>query len=162
MSDSENGRLFMKKSLILLAIFCLTITAFAFEYMPKNVNDNPFGNSKLTTKTQTQQTQQKIPNGMREIKTIDEYFKYLPAEVHRHWKPYKGEKDYEITVRFTVNKNGQVSDVQIVSTNYPAANRAVIDAVKSGAPYQPLPNSYEKDSVKVQILLEYHKNKTVN
>ena len=147
----------MKKFVWLLIFCCIAIAVYAFEYTPKNVNSNPFGNSKQKVNVH-EQTQQKIPEGMREIKTIEEYFRYLPAEVHRHWTPYKAEKDYEITVRFTVHKDGQISDTQIVSTTYPAANPAVLNAVKSGAPYQPLPNSYPKDSVKVQILLEYHKN----
>jgi len=156
----------MKKILVLLSLFCFSLSVFAYEYTPKNVNSNPFGNSKQTINTSkqtvnipTKQTKQEIPEGMREIKTLNEYFRYLPAEVHRHWTPYKAEKDYEVGVRFTVHRNGAISNVQIVSTNYPAANRSVLDAVKSGAPYQPLPKSYSQDSVKAQIILEYHNKK---
>ena len=143
----------MKKSLILLAFLCLTISVFAFEYKPKNTEVNPFGN-KLQ---QTQKAEQVTQPEMREIKNLTEYFRYLPAEVHRHWTPYKANVNYEVTVQFTVNRDGSISDVHIVGTNYPNANASVLNAVKSGAPYQPLPKSFTKNSVKAQVVLEYKK-----
>ena len=143
----------MKKNLILLAILCLSLSVFAFEYQPKNVNANPFG-----SKTQNNQnTEQTAQPEMREIKTLAEYFRYLPAEVHRHWTPYKTNVDYEVTIQFTVHRNGTVSDIQIIGTNCPNANPSVLNAVKSGAPYQPLPRSFSKNKVKAQIVMEYHK-----
>ena len=150
----ENGKLFMKKSLLLLTVLGLALGVSAFEYQPKNVDSTPFSN-KVKNSTKTEQA---VQPEMREIKTLSEYFRYLPAEVHRHWTPYKAETDYEIAVQFVVHRNGTISDTKIVGTNYPAANAAVLKAVKSGAPYQPLPKSFNKDSVKAQIVLEYHAN----
>ena len=141
----------MKKTLIaLLTVFLVSISAFAFEYKPQNVDQNPFEN-----RTPNLQNIQSSKYEMREIKTIEEYFKYLPAEVHRHWTPYKANINYNVTVQFTVHKNGSISGLHIVGTNYPNANTSVLNAVKSAAPYQPLPKSYTKDSVKAQIVLEY-------
>lgn len=141
----------MKKSLILLAVLGLTLSVFAFEYVPKNYNANPFGNKIQNN----QKTEQAVQPEMREIKTLAEYFRYLPREVQRHWTPYKANVNYEVTVEFTVHRNGKISNVQIIGTNYPNANPSVLNAVKSGAPYQPLPKSYSKDSVKAQVVLEY-------
>ena len=143
----------MKKNLIILAILGLTLNVFAFDYIPKNTDKNPFGTKsnnqiKITDKT-------KQPE-MREITNLKEYFMYLPAEVHRHWTPYKANINYEVTVQFTVHRDGSISDLQIVGTNYPNANPSVLNAVKSGAPYQPLPKSYTAESVKAQVILEYH------
>ena len=148
----DRGKKSMKKSLILIAVFCLSLSVFAFDYVPKNVNSNPFGDKVKNN----QKTEQAIPSDMREIKTLAEYFRYLPAEVHRHWTPLKSAVDYAVTVEFIVHRDGSISNVRIIGTDYPNANRAVIDAVKSGAPYQPLPKSYSKDQVKAQIVLEYH------
>ena len=150
----------MKKSLILLAVLGLSIGAFAFEYSPKNTDTNPFGKG-IINKTDdsvlnTQKSAQAAQPEMREIRNLTEYFRYLPAEVHRHWTPYKADTDYEVAVQFVVHRDGKVSDTKIIGTNYPAANAAVLKAVKSGAPYQPLPKSYLKDSVKAQMVLEYH------
>ena len=143
----------MKKNLILFAVLCLSLSVIAFEYQPKNPDKNPFA-----VKTQSEQkAEQVVQPEMREIKNLTEYFRYLPAEVHRHWTPYKANQDYEITVQFRVHRNGTISETQIVGTNYPNANQSVLNAVKSGAPYQPLPQSYKPDSVKAQVILQYHK-----
>ena len=141
----------MKKTFLLLAL-CMTLPVLAFDYQPKNVDNNPFGNSVKNNK----KTEKAVQPEMREIKNLTEYFRYLPAEVHRHWTPYKANVDYEVTVQFTVHRDGTISELQIIGTNYPNANASVLNAVKSGAPYQPLPLSYKKDSVKAQIVLEYH------
>ncbi len=146
----------MKKLFVLLSLLCLAIAVYAFDYVPKSTDVNPFGN-KVQTSQKTQQASAVSQPEMREIMNITEYFRYLPAEVHRHWTPYKADKDYEVAVRFKVNRDGTIADTQIVSTDYPAANASVLKAVKSGAPYQPLPRSYKQDSVKAQIILEYHK-----
>lgn len=143
----------MKKTLILLTVLCFGLMAFAFDYVPKNADVNPFGEK--TSVTKNQNAEQKVQPEMREIKTLAEYFRYLPAEVHRHWTPYKANVNYEITVQFTVHRDGSISDTQIVGTNCPNANPSALNAVKSGAPYQPLPKSFTKDSVKAQIVLEY-------
>ena len=134
----------------MISILCLASAALAFEYVPKNTN--PFGD-KIK---ENQKVEQAAQPEMREIKTLAEYFKYLPAEVHRHWTPYKANVNYEVTVQFIVHRDGSISDVKVVGTNYPNADNSVLKAVKSGAPYQPLPQSYKKDSVKAQIVLEYH------
>ena len=147
----------MKKSLILLAILGLSLSVFAFDYVPKNADKNPFGNKTQNTE-QLKSAEQPAQPEMREIKTLAEYFRYLPAEVHRHWTPYKSNVNYEVTVQFTINKNGSISDVQIISSNCPNANTSVLNAVKTGAPYQPLPRSFTHDSVKAQIILEYRAN----
>ncbi len=141
----------MKKTLILLTVLCFGLMVLAFDYVPKNTEADPFGNKVLNN----QETEQAAQPEMREIKNLTEYFRYLPAEVHRHWTPYKANVNYEVTVQFTVHRNGSISDLQVVGTNYPNANTSVLNAVKSGAPYQPLPLSYKKDSVKAQIVLEY-------
>lgn len=147
----------MKKFLILISILFVALSVYAYEYVPKNVEKNPFANK--VQKTQTSKTAEKPSQPeMREIKTLAEYFKYLPAEVHRHWTPYNANVNYEITVQFTVHRNGSISDLQIVGTNYPNANQSVLKAVRSGAPYQPLPQSFPKDSVKAQVVLTYQAN----
>jgi len=145
----------MKKSLILLAILGLSLGVFAFEYVPKNTDTNPFGGKSGGKSISTKKSSPTAQPEMREIKNLTEYFRYLPAEVHRHWTPYKANVNYEVTVQFTVYRNGTISNVQIVGTNYPNANASVLNAVRSGAPYQPLPRSFSKDSVKAQVVLEY-------
>lgn len=145
----------MKKYLVLLTVLLVAISVYAFEYVPKNTNSDPFSKTTTVKTQQTKQITQTVPPEMREIKNLTEYFRYLPAEVHRHWTPYKANVNYEITVEFTVHRDGSISDLHIVGTNCPNANPSVLNAVKSGAPYQPLPKSFAKDNIKAQVILEY-------
>lgn len=138
----------MKKILIATLAVFVTLGVFAYEYAPKSDSSSPF-------KSATSGAIKKIPEGMREIKTIEEYFRYLPHEVQRKWTPYKANVNYAVTVQFTIHRDGSISDVSIVNSNYPSANISVLNAVKTGAPYQPLPQSYKRDFVKTQMVLEY-------
>lgn len=89
---------------------------------------------------------------------LNEYFQYLPNAVHKNWTPYKANKDYEVTVQFKVLKNGEISDLEVVKSTEEAANTSVINAVKTGSPYKPLPQSFPGQSVKTQVELKYMHN----
>lgn len=141
-----------KLLIIVMALICLP--TFAFDYIPKDVNSNPFANKVKNN----QKTEQAAQPEMREIKNLAEYFKYLPAEVHRNWIPYKSNTGYEVTVQFRVHRDGTISDTSIIKSTNKDANSSVLNAVKNGAPYQPLPASYpNKDGVWAQVVLEYRK-----
>lgn len=141
-----------KKFLTLLLLLGTILSAYAFDYVPKDVNSNPFANKAKNN----QKTEQAAQPEMREIKNLTEYFNYLPAEVHRHWTPYHSDLPYEVTVQFKIKRDGSISDLQISNSTNKAADKSVLEAVKSGAPYQPLPASYpNKEGVYAQIILEY-------
>ena len=142
----------MIKYFFLLLVFLFMINANAFEYVPRDVDKNPFADKIKTN----QKTEQAALGEMREIKNLNEYFRYLPSEVHRHWIPYKADTEYEVTVQFRVNRDGSISELKIVNSTCPEANDSALNAVKSGAPYQPLPASYpNKNGVTAQVILGY-------
>lgn len=146
-------KIILNKSFLILILLSLA-TVQAFDYKPKNIDTNPFGEK---TK-QVQNIEHAAKPEMREIKNLTEYFKYLPAEVHRHWTPYKAETSYEVAVQFRVNRDGSIADIKILNSTNHSANESVLNAVKNGAPYQPLPASYpNQNGVMAQIVLEYRK-----
>lgn len=151
-----------------LAILCLGTSVFAYsidslrEQEKAGTKITPAVLTPKTQSTKTSQSTQTLNNSqsdgeMREIKNITEYFKYLPREVQRNWTPYPAESGYEVTVKFVVKRDGSIEDLRIVNTTLRDANASVLKAVKKGVPYQPLPKSYEKNSVTAQIILEYKK-----
>ncbi len=143
----------MKKYLILLFAGFIALGVYAYDmYAPKDAaqNEPQFNNAPQIVKTE--QTQQK-----REIMDLTEYFRYLPREVHRNWTPYESSMGYEVTVQFRVNRNGSIGDIKVIKSTNRFANASVINAVKLGAPYQPLPRSYKKSSVLAQVMLEYQR-----
>ena len=121
----------MKKLLILLSM--LTLSTFAAE------------NTQLPT------------TPAKQVTTLNQYFEYLPNAVHNNWTPYKANQDYEVTVQFRVKKNGEITEPFIVNSTNKNANTAVLNAVKSGAPYLPLPATFAGDSVNTQVMLKYMK-----
>ena len=144
----------MKKYLLASILIFSAIGVFAFEYIPKDVNANPFGNNK---KPEIKAQEPAQPE-MREIKNLTEYFRYLPNHIHRNWTPYHSKSNYEVTVQFHISRKGEVSNVEIINSTNPEANRSVLKAVKSASPLQPLPKSFSgKDGVTAQIVLEYKK-----
>lgn len=145
----------MKKSLLLVLILCIVSGVCAYEYVPKSATVNPFADKAKNNQQNEQTTKPK----MREIKNLTEYFDYLPAEVHRHWKPFHSKTPYEVTVQFRIKRDGTISDLKISESTNKAADNSVLEAVKAGAPYQHLPASYpNKDGVFAQIILEYKPN----
>ena len=121
----------MKKLLMLLSM--LTLPTFAAE------------NAQLPT------------TPAKQVTTLNQYFEYLPNAVHNNWTPYKANQDYEVTVQFRVKKNGEITEPFIVNSTNKNANTAVLNAVKSGAPYLPLPATFASDSVNTQVMLKYMK-----
>ena len=141
----------MKNKLIILSVFALTISVYAYDI-------NSYRNASQSSNTaNNQQKEQTAQPEMREIKNLNEYFRYLPHEVNRNWTPYKANTDYTVTVRFTINRDGSISGTRIVKSTNENANTSVLNAVKTGAPYQPLPSSYSQKSVTAEIELEYRK-----
>ncbi len=91
------------------------------------------------------------------FENLNQYFNYLPNAVHKNWIPYQAESNYEVTVQFRVKKNGEITEPTIVNSTNEKANASVIEAVKKGSPYKPLPDKYPSESVNTQVELKYIK-----
>ncbi len=91
------------------------------------------------------------------FENLNQYFNYLPNAVHKNWTPYQAESNYEVTVQFRVKKNGEITEPTIVNSTNEKANASVLNAVKSGSPYKPLPDKYPSESVNTQVELRYIK-----
>ena len=96
-----------------------------------------------------------LPVFAEEIQNLNQYFEYLPNAVHKNWVPYKSNTDYEVTVQFRVMKNGEITAPFIVKSTNEKANASVLNAVKTAAPYKPLPVNFKADSVNTQVELQY-------
>ncbi len=53
-------------------------------------------------------------------------------------------------IKFTIRKNGQLTDIQLVETSgYNDLDEAVIQALKDAEPYPPLPDDWGKDQLPI-------------
>ena len=136
----------MKKILVLiLFLFLSLLNVSAYQY-------NDEFSQELSPSVKNNNKQE-----VREIRNLTEYFKYLPAEVNRHWNPYTTDSNYEIVVKFKVNRDGTISNPEIVRSTNERANNSAITAVTSASPYQPLPKTYTRPYVTAQVILEFKK-----
>lgn len=62
--------------------------------------------------------------------TIQEYNKYLQEQINTNFK-YKGEKNTQATLSFTVNKNGSVENIKVISSEDEELNKQLIEAVQN-------------------------------
>jgi protein TonB len=57
----------------------------------------------------------------------------------------------DLVIKFTIKKNGQLGAVEIVrGSGYPILDEAAMEALKEGAPYWPLPESWHMDAYTIE------------
>ena len=78
--------------------------------------------------------------------TIQEYNKYLQEQINTNFK-YKGEKNTQATLSFTVNKNGSVENIKVISSEDEELNKQLIEAVQKSAPFKPFPKYFFNDEI---------------
>ena len=73
-------------------------------------------------------------------------------KITKKWTPPQTDKDADVTVEYTIMKNGYVKDPRIVkSSGNNAIDKSAIDALNNASPLPPLPLSYDKDSINVKF-----------
>lgn len=71
----------------------------------------------------------------------------------------KSGQEGKVTVKFTVLQNGEVKNVQLVSTtNYPELNEEAIEAVKRAAPFSDLPEEIGKSFLDIILPFKFKLN----
>lgn len=90
------------------------------------------------------------------------YVKPLRTRVYRAWFPPKGAEDKELSVIFTVSRDGVLSDLRIDrSSGDQLADQSALRAVENAAPFKPLPSDAgERCEVRMTFsksLAEWHR-----
>ncbi|MBY0404522.1 MAG: TonB C-terminal domain-containing protein [Cyanobacteria bacterium] len=88
---------------------------------------------------------------------FDGFIQGLQQKIKAKWQPLDNDNDYQIIVRFEVNRQGEVSHFKYLKASpNPEANRRALEAVYSAAPFRGFPNSYQKkDFVNVEFVFDY-------
>ena len=84
------------------------------------------------------------------------YMSALQRKIKMAWKPPRGSESNRIVVMFTINKNGYIQNIQLVTpSRLSDANAAALDAVKRAAPFDPLPAG-SPPSVDIEFTFDYN------
>ena len=66
--------------------------------------------------------------------------------------------NFQTTVHFKIQKNGQVSDLKIEeSSGIRSLDMSALRAVQTSAPFPPLPRAYEDDYLGIYLIFEHSK-----
>lgn len=142
---------------LITVLFGLFLPASAQLPEPPQAPQGPFTTAKFTCGgfPSSKKTQEELDFGP--------YVALLQRKIKHNWKPPAITVAYSITVSFRIDCAGNLSELKIVkSTGGYFARRAALKAVKSSAPFAPLPSGYAGRSVPIQFTFDYEIKKKKN
>jgi protein TonB len=80
------------------------------------------------------------------------YFDEIRRRVKRNWQPLSPGDDRSTVVAFAIEPNGQITGLRIVETSgKERVDRDALEAIQKSAPFDPLPQSLERDRLEIQF-----------
>lgn len=90
---------------------------------------------------------------------VNAYIKDIEMSIKLNWTPPVGSNLKKATVKFTVNKDGElVSNVIYLSSGLIEFDKSVLDAIEMSKPYPPLPESLGRDTLDILFTFDYNVN----
>jgi protein TonB len=88
------------------------------------------------------------------------YFTNMRKAIELAWNyPYSAAADGvygKVGLVFTIQKDGSVSKVQVVnSSGYQVLDQTIVEAIKTAAPFAPLPAGFEKNNLNISGIFSY-------
>lgn len=89
------------------------------------------------------------------------YMKRMQDKIKANWRPPVKDRDAQIVVKYRILRDGTLDSYGILSSSgFQDLDSAAIDALRSAAPFEPIPASFDKESILVQFTFDYQKPKT--
>lgn len=86
------------------------------------------------------------------------YMKRMQDKIKANWRPPVKEMDAQIVVKYRIMRDGTLDSYGILqSSGAQDLDNAAIDALRSASPFEPLPASFNKESILVQFTFDYQK-----
>ena len=80
------------------------------------------------------------------------YFSEVRRRVKRNWNPQYSTKDHNTVLSFSIQRNGEITALQIRQTSGSSArDREALKAVQNAGPFDPLPANFPLEMLKVQF-----------
>ena len=85
------------------------------------------------------------------------YMQQVEKKIKSNWHPPREGLSQVVIVKFTIWKNGEVSNIEVLkSSNISAVDKAAMNAIKLSSPFKPLPKEYQKKSVPIEFTFSYN------
>lgn len=83
--------------------------------------------------------------------------KNLESKIKQNWHPSNKESK-RIIASFKIKQNGELSSCKIIqSSDDDAQDNAALNAIKSSAPFEPLPKAFKGNSIDIEFTFDYKK-----
>lgn len=90
------------------------------------------------------------------------YMKRMQDKIKSYWAPPAMDLNAQIVVKYRILKNGSLDSYGIsASSGSQELDNAAIEALKKAAPFEPLPEGFNKESILVQFTFDYQKPNNV-
>ncbi|MFQ3617466.1 MAG: TonB family protein [Cyanobacteriota bacterium] len=86
-----------------------------------------------------------------------EYVTRLNQDVQAVWQQVPIDRPYRVTVRLTLDRAGNLLDLQLAEpSGFADADAAAIAAVQQSAPFEPFPSTATRDRIRVNLTFNYN------
>jgi TonB family protein len=85
------------------------------------------------------------------------YMKQLQKDIKKNWEPPKYSKTIKLVTFFTIDKNGELLDLKLIRpSDNEKLNQSTLKAIEKTAPFAPLPEEYEKNTISIEFSFDYN------
>ncbi|MEH2421605.1 MAG: TonB family protein, partial [Nostoc sp.] len=86
---------------------------------------------------------------------ITSYLNQLKQQVKQQWLPEVSQSSRRTVLNFTINRSGQVSNLQLAQTSgFGVTDQAALNAIQRSAPFAPLPTGYTSNHIHIQFTFD--------
>ncbi|WP_273770877.1 TonB family protein [Nostoc sp. UHCC 0926] len=86
---------------------------------------------------------------------LTSYLKKLQQRVQQEWLPGLSDSDRRTVLDFTINRSGQVSNLNIAQTSgFSVTDEVALNAIQRAAPFAPLPTGYPKNYINIEFTFD--------
>lgn len=124
----------------------------------KRAAEYKMGLSKEKAKAQEpKQTETKPVQPHLDRKIVAEYIKEIELSIKTNWTPPVGSNLKKASVKFTVNKDGElISNVLFSSSGMPDFDKSALDAIEMSKPFPPLPDELNRDTLDIVFTFDFN------
>ncbi|MBD2534668.1 TonB family protein [Nostoc flagelliforme FACHB-838] len=86
---------------------------------------------------------------------LTSYLNKLKQRVQQQWLPGMSQSNRRTVVNFTINRSGQVSNLNIAQTSgFSVTDEVAHNAIQKAAPFAPLPTGYPKNHIDIEFTFD--------
>ncbi|MEH1822029.1 MAG: energy transducer TonB, partial [Nostoc sp.] len=86
---------------------------------------------------------------------LTSYLSKLKKRVQQQWLPGMSQSNRRTVLNFTVNRSGEVNNLNIVQTSgFRVTDEVAMNAIQRAAPFAPLPTGYRKNYIDIEFTFD--------